>query len=212
MLSRTSMADEPRLQGLRAPFAWTVGVGIVVLAALAVVELAPDERSDAVSTTTVTAASRSSTAGGITFGTVGVPETQDPPDLASAPAERPPAPEPDASPAAVAVAESDAGTGELVASAPDAVVGALDQPEPSQDENVAGGAVATADAGDEPSAEIGAGPFLTTPPPWAASNWTSDPNAGDGPFTTDWPSPGGAEFLVVLPPIVIVPPPAPPRR
>ena len=29
-------------------------------------------------------------------------------------------------------------------------------------------------------------PFTTDAPPWSASSWVSDPNAGAGPFTTDW--------------------------
>jgi hypothetical protein len=36
---------------------------------------------------------------------------------------------------------------------------------------------------------MGAGRFTTEAPPWAASAFTSNPEAGAGRFSTDWPSP-----------------------
>jgi hypothetical protein len=67
MLSRGSMDGEPHDRA----FAWTVGAGVLVLAAMAFVELSPPDRPERpalVGTTTLTAAIRSSTAGGVAQG------------------------------------------------------------------------------------------------------------------------------------------------
>jgi hypothetical protein len=48
-----------------------------------------------------------------------------------------------------------------------------------------GGAIASASAAIAASATGGAGPFLTEPPPWGASAYESNPEAGAGRFGTD---------------------------
>jgi hypothetical protein len=48
-----------------------------------------------------------------------------------------------------------------------------------------------------PSYSAGAGGFVTEAPYWGASAWTSDPNAGAGPFTTERNTPAYGSYGVV---------------
>jgi hypothetical protein len=48
-----------------------------------------------------------------------------------------------------------------------------------------------------PSYSAGAGGFVTEAPYWGASSWTSDPNAGAGPFTTERNTPAYGTYGVV---------------
>jgi hypothetical protein len=58
-----------------------------------------------------------------------------------------------------------------------------------------------------PDPALGAGQFSTAAPPWSASAYVSNPEAGAGEFTTDWKTPPATGFIWIWPPLVLPPPP-----